>query len=69
MNKLHPLIKQRYAEIGSNELGYMPNVLDCVLQSLDTIVRDERVPEELRERAAFAAANLLISDYSSDLTA
>lgn len=58
------LIKQRYAEIGSNELGYMPDVLECILQTLNAIVPDERVPDELRERAAFAATNTLISDYT-----
>lgn len=46
-------IRIAYNEIGSGEQGYVPNA----------IAADERVPSELCEQAAYAAANLLISDH------
>ncbi|WP_394213132.1 YaeP family protein [Enterovibrio calviensis] len=57
------LIRQRYAEIGSGDQGYIPNAIACAVKTLNAIASDESVPEETREQAAFAAANLLISDH------
>ncbi|MDD1795261.1 YaeP family protein [Enterovibrio makurazakiensis] len=57
------LIRQRYAEIGSGEQGYIPNAIACAVQALNAIASDESLPKEKREQAAFAAANLLISDH------
>lgn len=57
------LIRQRYAEIGSGELGYIPQAIACAIRTLDQIAQDSSLPTETREQAAFAAANLLISDH------
>ncbi|QIQ21488.1 YaeP family protein [Zophobihabitans entericus] len=57
------LIRQRYAEIGSNDIGYVEDALSCVMEALNAIASDDRTPEDLREKAAFAAANLLMSDF------
>ncbi|WP_293158574.1 YaeP family protein [Moritella sp.] len=34
----------------------------CALKALNDIAGDEYLPDEVRDKAAFAAANLLISD-------
>ncbi len=57
------LVRQRYAEIGSGEQGYIPKAIHCALKTLNSIASDESLPEETRDQAAFAAANLLISDH------
>lgn len=58
-----PMIRQLYAEIGGGEQGYIPKAIDCVLRVLNTVASDEKLPKELRRDAAYAAANLLISDH------
>ncbi|WP_407331174.1 YaeP family protein [Enterovibrio sp. 27052020O] len=57
------LIRQRYAEIGSGDQGYIPKAITCAVKTLNAIASDESLPKETREQAAFAAANLLISDH------
>ncbi len=57
------LIRELYAQIGSGEQGYIPQAIHCTLQALNEIAADESLPLETRQKAAFAAANLLISDY------
>lgn len=57
------LIRQRYSEIGSGEQGYIPQAIACAIRALNSIASDETVSDDLREQAAFAAANLLISDH------
>ncbi|PXZ04413.1 YaeP family protein [Gilliamella apicola] len=63
MNKYNELIRERYAQIGSNDLGYIEDALGAVMTVLNEIVENQQVPQDLREKAAYAAANLLISDY------
>ncbi|WP_294614882.1 YaeP family protein [uncultured Gilliamella sp.] len=63
MDKYCELIREKYAQIGSNDLGYIEDALNAVMQVLDEVVRDEQVPEQLRHKAAYAAANLLMSDF------
>ncbi|OCG48428.1 hypothetical protein A9G35_01580 [Gilliamella sp. Choc5-1] len=63
MNNYCGLIREKYAQIGSNELGYIDDALGAVIRVLDEVVCNEQVPEELRHKAAYAAANLLISDF------
>ena len=57
------LIRKRYAEIGSGDQAYVPAAISCVINTLNTVASDETVPFTLREQAAFAAANILISDH------
>jgi len=56
-------IRIAYNQIGSGEQGYVPQAIAASIRALNAVASDERVPEDLREQAAYAAANLLISDH------
>lgn len=53
-------------QIGSGDAAYVPKAITCAINSLDKIAANEELPEEVRKQAAFAAANLVLSDYSDD---
>ncbi|WP_371372871.1 YaeP family protein [Thalassotalea aquiviva] len=57
------LVREQYALIGSGDQGYIPKAIHCAIKTLNDITVDQSVPMEVRKQAAFAAANLLISDH------
>ncbi|EPY1010839.1 YaeP family protein [Vibrio vulnificus] len=57
------LVRELYAQIGSGDQGYIPQAISCAVKALNDIAADATLPKETREKAAFAAANLLISDF------
>ncbi|KGY12441.1 hypothetical protein NM22_09680 [Vibrio tubiashii] len=57
------LVRELYAQIGSGDQAYVPQAISCAVRALNEIAADESLPKEARDKAAFAAANLLISDF------
>ena len=57
------LVRGIYAQIGSGDQGYIPQAISCAVRTLNNIAADTTLDMSIRENAAFAAANLLISDF------
>jgi len=57
------LVRDIYAQIGSGDQAYIPQAIACAVRALNDVAADENLPKDVREKAAFAAANLLISDF------
>lgn len=57
------LVRELYAQIGSGDQAYVPAAIACSLRALNDIAADASLPQHTRDKAAFAAANLLISDF------
>lgn len=53
-------------QIGSGDVGYIPKAITCAIKNLDLIAANESLPEDVRNQAAFAAANLVLSDHNDD---
>lgn len=52
--------------IGSGDAAYVPKAITCAINTLDEIANDPTLPQATRESAAFAAANLVLSDYKDN---
>lgn len=52
--------------IGSGDSAYVPKAITCAIKTLDAIAANELIDEKTREDAAFAAANLVLSDYNDN---
>lgn len=60
------LIKAMYNQIGSGDQGYVPKAIACAVRALNDVAADESIAQATRDKAAFAAANLLISDFEDE---
>jgi len=66
MNNYSDKTKQLISLIGSGDAAYVPKAITCAIKVLDQIADDTTLPEATRESAAFAAANLILSDYDDN---
>ena len=58
--------KRLINQIGSGDAAYVPKAITCAIKTLDKIAADESLPENIRGEAAYAAANLVLSDYKDE---
>lgn len=58
--------KQLINQIGSGDAAYVPKAINCAINALDAIAANESLPEDIRKNAAYAAANLVLSDHNDD---
>ena len=58
--------KQLINLIGSGDAAYVPKAITCAIKTLDQIANDDSLSDEMRDSAAFAAANLVLSDYNDN---
>ncbi|HEY5716257.1 MAG TPA: YaeP family protein [Psychromonas sp.] len=58
--------KKLINQIGSGDAAYVPKAITCALKTLDRIAANEDLPKNVRDEAAYAAANLELSDYNDD---
>jgi len=66
MNNYSDKTKQLISLIGSGDAAYVPKAITCAIKVLDQLADDATLPETTRESAAFAAANLILSDYDDN---
>lgn len=59
-------VREAYCQIGSGDMGFVARPLTAAITVLDEIAADTTLPEAVRNKAAYAAANLLMSDFSDD---
>lgn len=52
--------------IGGGDAAYIPKAITCAIKTLDEIADNAELPEAVRDQAAFAAANLVLSDYDDN---
>lgn len=52
--------------IGSGDAAYIPKAITYAIKTLDKIANNNALEDEVREEAAFAAANLVLSDYNDN---
>lgn len=52
--------------IGSGDAAYVPKAITCAIKMLDAIANNDSLDETIRKNAAFAAANLVLSDYNDN---
>ena len=59
-------VREAYSQIGGGDLGYIDKAITAAIRALDEIAADDSLPEQTRNKAVYAAANLLMSDYNDD---
>jgi len=60
------LIREMYSQIGGGDQAYVPKAINCAIQAFNEIASDTSLPQSIRGKAAFAAANLFISDVEDE---